>query len=157
MNTAPRLSRLLHWAFEGSLLLKGFFAVAELLGGLILYLTGANTIVEFIRRVTLEELSEDPNDGVAQAFLRLAQTFSIETKDFYAFYLAGHGIVKLFLVLNLLRGVRWAYPAALTILPMFVVYQLYRYSYTHSIGLVFLSVFDVIMIALIWREYRLNA
>lgn len=156
MMTRPRLGQMLHWAFEGSLLLKGFFALLELLGGMVLYFIGTSTILQFIQHATLEELTEDPADRVAQFILQVAQTLSMETKDFYAVYLALHGIVKLFLVINLWRGVRWAYPLALGVLPLFVIYQLYRYSHTQSIGLVLLSAFDLIMIALIWREYWLT-
>jgi hypothetical protein len=38
---------------------------------------------------------------------------------------------------------------------LFIVYQLYRFSYTHGFGLIVLTVFDVFVIGLIWHEYRL--
>jgi uncharacterized membrane protein len=37
----------------------------------------------------------------------------------------------------------------------FIAYQLYRYSYTHEIALVALSIFDLFVIALAIHEYRL--
>jgi uncharacterized membrane protein len=37
----------------------------------------------------------------------------------------------------------------------FIAYQLYRYSYTHELGLILLSIFDVFVIALAVHEYRL--
>jgi uncharacterized membrane protein len=37
----------------------------------------------------------------------------------------------------------------------FIAYQLYRYSYTHEIALILLTVFDLFVIALAWHEYRL--
>ena len=40
---------------------------------------------------------------------------------------------------------------------LFVVYQLHRFSATHAVGLLVLSVFDLLVIALIWREWRLVA
>ena len=73
---------------------------------------------------------------------------------FFGFYLLSHGVVKLLLVAALLRGKHWAYPAALVTLTLLVAYQLYRYSYTHSPGLIALSAFDVIVLALIFAEYR---
>jgi uncharacterized membrane protein len=36
----------------------------------------------------------------------------------------------------------------------FIVYQLYRFTFTHGIGLIALSVFDLVVIWLIWLEYR---
>ena len=38
---------------------------------------------------------------------------------------------------------------------LFVLYQLYRFSYTHGFGLIVLTVFDVIVMILIWHEYGL--
>ena len=78
-------------------------------------------------------------------------------QHFYAVYLLIHGLVKLVLVAGLLRGLRWAYPASLVVMAMFVAYQLHRFSATHRVGLLVLSVFDLLVIALIWREWRLVA
>ena len=83
------------------------------------------------------------------------QTFSVQTQDFYAFYLLSHGVVKLALVVGLLMNRLWAYPASLGVMTLFIAYQLYRFSYTHGVGLIALTVFDLFVIALIWHEYRL--
>jgi uncharacterized membrane protein len=63
--------------------------------------------------------------------------------------------VKVVLVAALLRNKLWAYPVSLVVLGLFIFYQLYRFSYTHSPALIALSVFDVLVIALIWHEYRI--
>lgn len=47
------------------------------------------------------------------------------------------------------------YPLSLIALGAFIVYQLYRYSYTQSFGLILLTVFDLIVIVLVWHEWRL--
>jgi len=60
-----------------------------------------------------------------------------------------------FLVVGLLGNKLWAYPVSLVILGRFIVYQLYRFSYTHGVGLIVLAIFDVIVMGLIWHEYRL--
>jgi len=65
-------------------------------------------------------------------------------------------VVKIFLVAGLLRNRRWAYPAALAVFGTFILYQVYRFSYTHSLGLVALTIFDLAVMWLIWREYRLR-
>lgn len=36
----------------------------------------------------------------------------------------------------------------------FIVYQVYRYSYTHGTGLIVLTLFDIFVMALIWHEYQ---
>jgi uncharacterized membrane protein len=59
------------------------------------------------------------------------------------------------LVAGLLRNKLWAYPASLVVLGAFIAYQIYRYTYTQAFGLIALTVFDSIVMALIWHEYRL--
>lgn len=141
--------------FEVSVLLKGAHAAIECVGGLMLAFVTTTSIAGWINRLTQEELVEDPNDFVATHLLSMAHGFSVNTKNFYAFYLLSHGIVKLALVIGLLRNKLWAYPASLVVLALFILYQLYRFYYTQSIGLVVLTVFDLIVMALIWHEYGL--
>jgi uncharacterized membrane protein len=87
--------------------------------------------------------------------LVLAQNFSVSSQHFYAFYLLSHGVVKIFLVIGLLKNKLWSYPASLAVMSLFIVYQLYRFFYTRSLGLIVLTVFDLIVMILIWHEYRL--
>lgn len=148
--------RQIHRIFEVSVLLKGLHALIELAGGLALALVSTQQIRHIVGLLTQQELREDPRDFLAFHLLNWAQSFSVETKSFYAFYLALHGIIKLLLVVGLLKEKHWAYPASLIVLGLFIAYQLYRFSYTHNIALVVLSIFDLFVIALIWHEYRLS-
>ena len=145
----------IHQIFEVSVLLKGAHALLECLSGIALTLIGTNTIANFVNAITQDELIEDPNDFIATHLLAMAHDFSVQTKNFYAFYLLSHGIVKLLLVAGLLRNKLWSYPASLIVLALFAVYQLYRFTYTHGFGLIVLTIFDVIVIVLIWHEYGL--
>ena len=145
----------IHRIFQISVLLKGGHALIECVSGLALAFVSTGTIVHLVNLITQDELVEDPQDFIATHLLTMAHGFSVATKDFYAFYLLSHGIVKLLLVVGLLRNKLWAYPASLVVLGLFILYQLYRYSYTHGIGLLVLTVFDIIVMVLIWHEYRL--
>lgn len=58
-------------------------------------------------------------------------------------------------MIGLLREKLIAYPASLAALAGFIAYQIYRYSYTHSVGLLVLTAFDLIVMALVWHEWRL--
>jgi uncharacterized membrane protein len=147
--------RRIHRIFEVSVLLKGAHAVIECIGGLALALASTTSIAGWVNRLTQDELIEDPNDFIATHLLSIAQEFSVNTKNFYAFYLLSHGIVKLALVVGLLRNKLWSYPASLIVLALFIIYQIYRFYYTQSVGLVVLTVFDVFVIVLIWHEYGL--
>jgi uncharacterized membrane protein len=147
--------RRIHQIFEISVLLKGAHALVECIGGLVLAFISTSAITNLVNALTQDELLEDPNDFVATHLLRLAQNFTVSTQHFYAFYLLSHGVIKVFLVIGLLRNKLWAYPVSLVVLGLFIVYQLYRFSYTHGFGLIVLTVFDVMVMGLIWHEYRL--
>jgi uncharacterized membrane protein len=145
----------IHRIFDVSVALKGLHALIEILGGLALYLVSTETIVGVINRYSQDELVEDPHDFVATHLLKFAEGFSVEKHDFYAFYLLSHGLVKLVVVAGLLREKLWAYPASFVVFGAFIAYQLYRYSYTHDVSLILLSIFDLFVIALAVHEYRL--
>jgi uncharacterized membrane protein len=140
--------------FRISVVLKGLDALAEIVSGLALLIIKPEFFLRLIALLTQDELEEDPRDFVANQLANLASHISIGAQHFAAFYLLVHGVVKIILVVALLQDKRWAYPWAIGIFGAFIVYQLYRFTYTHSLGLIALSVFDVIVIWLIWLEYR---
>jgi uncharacterized membrane protein len=146
-----RITRL----FRISIVLKGLHALLEIVGGTLLYVIHPDTIQRFISRLTQNELLEDRQDLIANTLRQAAHHLSIGGKTFAAFYLLSHGVIKLFLVIELLRKRLWAYPASLAMFAAFIAYQLYRYTHTHSIGLIVLTVFDLAVMWLIWREYRI--
>ena len=147
--------RRIHQVFLLSVLLKGAHAVIECAGGLALALISTSAIANLVNRSTQEELIEDPKDILATHLLGWAQNFSVATKHFYAFYLLSHGVVKLLLVVGLLKRKLWSYPASLIVFGLFILYQLYRFSYTGGAGLIALTVLDVVVMFLIWHEYGL--
>lgn len=147
--------RRVHKLFQLSVLLKGGHAILECLSGVALALFSTATIISFVNTLTQDELVENPHDFIATHLLAMAHSFSVQTKNFYAFYLLSHGVVKLFLVIGLLRNKLWSYPASLVALAGFVAYQIYRFSYTHGLGLIVLTVFDLFIMVLIWHEYGL--
>ena len=146
--------RRIHRIFQISVILKGLHALIECAGGVALYFISTETIAHWVALLTQEELIEDPDDFVATHLLIAAQHLSIGTETFYAFYLLSHGLVKVALVIGLLKEKLWAYPTSLAVLIAFIAYQSYRYSYTHSIGLALLTAFDLMVIWLIWHEWR---
>ena len=145
----------IHQVFVVSVLFKGAHALIEIVTGIGLYLVKTSTIIRWINRWSYDELIEDPNDWIANHLLRFSQTFSVQEHHFYAFYLLSHGLIKSVLVIGLLREKLWAYPASFVVFGAFIAYQLYRYSYTHDVGLIWLSIFDLFVIYLAVHEYRL--
>src|SRR4051812_7677193 len=142
--------------FQASVALKGVNALVESAIGIVLYIVSTDQIVAWAKSLTLHELTINPNDFIANHLLSLAQNFAMNSKQFYAFYLFSHGLIKVLLVIGLLRNKMWAYPVSLVVLGLFVIYQMYRFSHTLSAGLVALSVFDAFVMALIWHEWRVR-
>src|SRR5690242_17500799 len=130
-----------HQIFVVSVLFKGAHALIEVAGGLALYLLSADTIANWLDEIDKQGWVE--------------RHFPFTEQHFYAFYLLSHGLVKSVLIVGLLREKLWAYPASFAVFGAFIAYQLYRYSYTHEIALIALSIFDLFVIYLAVHEYRL--
>lgn len=69
-------------------------------------------------------------------------------------FLIAHGAIKLGLVYALLKRILRAYPWAIGILGVFLVYQLVALSMSPSVLQVLFSALDLVIIVLVWREYR---
>jgi len=154
LQRSPR-TKFLHRVFALGIWLKGIDGALEIIGGAILLLISNATLNQLIVVLTQHELSEDPHDRIATAARQAVAQLSLGTKVFGGVYLIAHGLAKLILVVGLLRGHRWAYPIAIGFLGLFIAYQLYRLSYQFSVGLLLLTLFDVVIVGLTWREYRL--
>ena len=141
-------------AFDVSLILKGVDALIEVVGGLLALFVSKQFIIDIATLLTRGELAEDPHDVIAHYLLQAAQNFSIGAQHFAAFYLIGHGVVKLWLVAGLLRGKLWYYPVALVIFTLFILYQAYLFAFTASIWLVAITIVDIVVVALTWHEWR---
>jgi uncharacterized membrane protein len=141
-------------AFEISLILKGFFALLEIIGGIAAYFVTQDLLLKLIMAITQNELHRDPGDLIANFLLQTAQDFSISAQRFTAFYLLTHGATKIFVIVGLLRKKLWYYPLAIVLFGLFVAYQLYRYSFTHSVWLLVITLLDLLVIVLTWHEYN---
>lgn len=147
--------RRIHQLFEVSIILKGLDALMECAGGLLLYFVPTDQIIRWVDLLTHQELLKNPRDLIANTLLNAAHHFSVGTQSFYAFYLLSHGLIKVFLVAGLLKDVLWAYPAFIVALIVFIAYQLYRYTYAPSLGLIALSAFDLFVLVLVWHEWHI--
>jgi uncharacterized membrane protein len=144
----------LHAAFEVSLVLKGAFAMAEIVAGVLTYLITPQYVFKIVQTITQTELIEDPRDFIANYLVHAAQALSVSSQDFIALYLLSHGLVKLWLIIGLWQRKHAYYPAALLLFGLFILYQMYRYSFTHSPLLLLLTVLDGVVIWLTWTEYQ---
>ena len=142
-----------HWLFESTLLLKAVFAALEAVAGLGLWLVPNGQIHHLAAWLTHRELIEDPGDPLALRLSRLIEGFSDGSQHFYAFYLISHGLIKLVVVILLMRRIAFAYPLGIAVFAGFVVFQTQRFLVTHSPFLLALTLLDLVIIHLTWREW----
>ena len=50
----------------------------------------------------------------------------------------------------------WAYPVTIAFLLAFIAYQLYRIAVAPTLGMIALTIFDMFVTWLVWREYQLH-
>ena len=145
---------LLDKSYEIGLFVKALDGAFEFIGGLFLLVVPGDAIARFTVNITQNELAKDPSDFVATHILHYGQSLAHGHNGFAIAFLLTHGIVKIALVVALLRNKLWAYPWALVILTLFLVYQVYTFVLNPGFGLGFLSLVDVAIILLVWREWR---
>jgi uncharacterized membrane protein len=152
-SSAARRIRLL---FRVGILAKGVDGLLEIIGGLMLLVVSPDFLRGAVALLTAHELSEDPDDWLANSLRIVVKSFSHDTESFASAYLVGHGVIKLVLVAGLWRGQRWAYPTALAFMSAFIVYQVYRLVHTHSLALLAFTAMDVFIVWFVWRDYQLR-
>ncbi|HEY5383369.1 MAG TPA: DUF2127 domain-containing protein [Candidatus Paceibacterota bacterium] len=138
-----------------SILLKGAASLVEVAAGLFALFIPVSTVTNTIVRLAEGELAEEPGDFIATHLVQLAHQFAFASGTFIAVYLLSRGLIKLGLVAALLKNKLWAYPSSLVVLGLFVLYQLYQINISHSILLILLTLFDLVVMYFIWEEYTI--
>jgi len=133
---------------------KGLDGVLEIAGGVLLAVTGATGVGRTVAFLTQHELSEDPSDRLARWAVDHFGHLAAGTVLFAAAYLLVHGAVKVVLVAGLIRGRLGVFPWGLGFLGTFILYQAYRLTVGPSLGLAALTLLDLAIMALVWREYE---
>ncbi len=142
-------------AYRVGIALKGFDGLVELVAGLLLWLAPA------VPAALLEPFEvTDADDGtvrvqIAQWIGRFDAGLADGPAPLVVFFLLSHGLVKVILVYCLLKEYHWVYPYALLLLGAFAVYQAYALVLAPGAGLAALLLLDLVIIALVWREWRM--
>lgn len=151
-----RHHKLFHRAYYVGVAIKGFDGTVELLAGIALLLSP--TIIHHSLTMVAQRAQRHPGHVyqlIAEYVARLDHDLSRAGLIFLIIFLIGHGVVKLVLVYCLLRRILWAYPYALGVLTLFLVYQLYvTFQDPGSLGLWFFTILDAVIIWLVWGEWK---
>jgi uncharacterized membrane protein len=139
--------------FRAALLIKGLDGAAELVAAVVLLLVPAATVHHVVADIISRDLLGPPDGFLTRHLVAGTAEFASGDRTFVVVY-GLHGVVKLALVAALLREWRPAYPVAAVVLGVFVVYELIRAFHTGSVMLALLASLDVLVVALVVREYR---
>ncbi len=131
----------LEWAFQLVVWTLAFIVSQEFLSRIVgWYLRG--------------ELVENQHDTVASFFLSQLSGMSLSTQHFIGLYFLSHGIIKFFIVYNILKKRYWAYPFAIIIFSFFTLYQVYLYIESWSLWMIGLIIVDIVVAVLTYIEYQ---
>jgi uncharacterized membrane protein len=141
--------------FHIGMLIKAGAAIFEIGTGILAFFLTTNEVLHVTQLLVQGKLAVDPDNLLANYILDLGFSFTPGQTNWFLFiYLAGHGVVNMFLVISLLKKKMWAYPLSLLIFGAFVAYEAWQVFFTHSPFLAAFTIFDLAVIWLIWKEYR---
>lgn len=144
----------LHRLFQVSVLGKAVDGLLEILGGGFLLFIRPSQLGWLATVITRRELLEDPSDFVANIFLRTATGVTPHNQFVSVLFLLSHGLFKVFLAWALLRGKRWAYPLTIVVFLFFIASQTAELLRHPSALLVGITLLDLLIVLLAWREGR---
>lgn len=152
ISTPPIEARLVHYAFRFSLILKGLFAFSETLAGLMLVYFTPSRVRDLVNLFLTSDFGQQYMHFWHEYIIDFGLNYTIGTQLFAIFYLISHGVAKFIVVVLLWQERIWAYPLSIAMLCGFIAYQMARWTHTHSVLLMGLTIFDVVMIALTLLE-----
>ena len=142
----------LHRMFNLAVLLKAIDGALEVAGGYFLIFRPGFVGPAAVEWATTL-LMHDPASRLGRMISRWGDGLTLDTEHFASTYLIAHGAAKLFIAWGLMREKMWAFPTALIVFGLLIVYQFHRFTITHSTTLAMLIALDVAVCYLIWREY----
>lgn len=144
-------------AFIAAVLVKGLDGLLETAAGIVVVVLGPVGIYNLILQLTAPEFDLNPANRALHAVRHGAANFAQTSGRFVVVWLLAHGIVKLALAIELLRGKMWIFPVAAAVLSGFVGYMAYRLVGDWSPWLLAFALFDTITVVLVLNEWRAHA
>ncbi len=153
-KSGDRRRTLLHESFRAGITIKGIDGILEAIGGVILWFVKPSALNKIALRFLEIDLPFDRHEFIITHLYRATEHLANGSKHFASVYLLTHGLIKAILVTALWFDALWAYPLTIFVFGIFCVYQVHRFLYTHSLALILITVFDLLIIYLTCREYR---
>lgn len=140
--------------FRVGIIIKTLIGLGEVVLGLVFAFLSYDTLRQVVFALVGGELMENPRDFIWEYIFRIFQGFSVTPQLVWAFIFLSHGIVNIFLLVELWRNKLWIYPASAVIFSGFIAYQFYKLTFAPSILLWLIIILDIAVVILIIHEYR---
>ncbi|MHB8660501.1 MAG: DUF2127 domain-containing protein [Minisyncoccota bacterium] len=142
------------WFFDLALILKAVDGALEVLGAVLVLVVPPVLVMKIVNFALAGELSQDPDDPIANAIQSAAHAFSVSNHLLISLYLVLHGAIKVLLVIGIFAKKRIAYPLFMIALALFGTYEAYRGFVRGEQLLQALAIFDFILLILTAYEYQ---
>jgi len=140
--------------FQIGLIGKTIDGILEIIGGLALWLSSGAHLGLILQKLVNGEIHENPTSPFSKYLIHSVSLVQNGHFSYAALYLASHGIVKIFLVIQVFRHKLWAYIALIVFLLGFALFQTIQITTNHSLILSALTIFDIGIAYLSWHEYQ---
>ncbi len=153
---AGKITALAHFAYIGTIAIKGIDGGIETLLGLIIWISGPSRWYAFLLHINAPELLEEPGNHHFIELIRSGANNLLHSSiSFIVAYLVIHGVLKLALASVLLRGGgRWIYPVATAILVGFIGFMSWHLAGHWSNWVLGFALFDLMTLLLVLNEWR---
>lgn len=128
-------------------------ALRLVIGLALLKMIGQNFSEIFLKFMS-HEITQDADDFLFTRLAPLASHISYTVTYFIAIYFIFWGAIDMLLSINILRKKLWAFKLSFVLITVFVMYEIHRFTYTHSKMLFLIIIIDLVLIWLIWKEQR---
>lgn len=131
-----------------------FYGFLRILFGIALLKVVGSPLLEAIHDFMGYELVEDSSDILYNIVNLFLSGHSFYVTYFLAFYFIFWGTVDILLSYNLIKEKLWAFSISIVLIGLFVIYSIIRFTFTHSLLLLSVIIFDSIILLLIHKEYQ---
>ncbi len=145
------------WLFHVGMLIRILYSLARLvLAFVLLPLVGTPLTELFGRAVEKNKHLFDSQDFFLQSAVPFVEHHSAAffVTYFLISYLIFWGVIDIILSISLLKHRLWAFPVSVYLITLFIIYEMFRFTHTHSLVLAYIIVFDFFLIWLIRREHK---
>ncbi|MDR3690117.1 MAG: DUF2127 domain-containing protein [Fimbriimonas sp.] len=139
--------------FRIGLIVKGVDSLFEVIGGVLL--TMPMKLARYLLVLSQHELYRH-HEVLSGRLDKLAEEVTVHVHLGSALYLLFHGLAKVILIAAIFMRRNWGFVGFMAVMSLFTAIELARAISAHEIVTAVLGMFDLLVVGLIYKEYRAN-